>query len=278
MEFILNLQLLAEGAAPAASAENGEVAAPSGENGQDAADTQELSREAKFEQAIKGEYKALFDARVQSIVKDRLKNSKAAEDKLKALSPTLEMLGRKYGVDVSDVKALNKAIEDDDAYYEDEAMEKGLTVEQLKQIRRVERENAELKAQMEQAQMHEEADRIYAGWLEQAEKARAKYPSLDLSTELQNQQFVDLLRAGIDVEAAFTVVHKDEIMSAAMQYANKKGEEKVAASVAANGRRPAEGAASPNGAGVPKADVANMTREQREEIARRVARGEKITF
>ena len=275
--FTLDLQLLAEGAAPAAEAGNGEVAAPAGENGQDAADNQ-LSREARFEQAIKGDYKDLFDARVQSIVKDRLKNSKDAESRLKSLSPTLDMLGRKYGVDVNDVNALNKAIEDDNSFYEDEALEKGLSVEQLKEIRKVERENAELKAKMQEAQKREQADRIYAGWLDQAEKAKVKYPNLDLSAELQNGQFVDLLRAGVDVEAAYTVVHKDEIIGSVMQFANQKGEEKVAASVRANGMRPVEGAMKPEGTGSPRTDPASMTKEQREELIRRSLRGEKISF
>ena len=107
-------------------------------------------RNAKFEALIKGEYKDLYDQRMQDTVQKRLKSTKETVDKYNELAPTLEALAKKYGVDASDIKALNKAIEDDDSYYEQEALEKGITVEQLKEIRKMEKENSELKRQMEE--------------------------------------------------------------------------------------------------------------------------------
>ena len=96
-------------------------------------------RNAAFEALIKGEYKAEYDARVQDTVQKRLKSSKETVDRYNALTPTLELLAKKYGVtDYNDVEALNKAIQDDDAYYEAEAMEKGVDVSTLKQIRKME--------------------------------------------------------------------------------------------------------------------------------------------
>ena len=85
-------------------------------------------RNAEFEKLIKGEYKDLYDARVQDTIQKRLKSTKETVDKYNELAPTLDMLARKYGIsDASDIKALNKAIEEDDSYYEDEALEKGIT-------------------------------------------------------------------------------------------------------------------------------------------------------
>ena len=160
-------------------------------------------RASRFDEMIKGEYKDLYDAKVQDIVQRRLRNSKETVDKYNALTPTLELLSRKYGVDATDIKALTAAIEEDDSYYEDEALEKGITVEQLKSIKKMEKENAELKAQMREKEVRQKADQIYAGWMDQAQQMKAVYPSFDLNAELRNQKFVDLLRSNIDVRTAY---------------------------------------------------------------------------
>ena len=274
MEYLMNLQLLAEGAAPAAPAE-GALATP-GENEAEAPAAED--REAEFERMIKGDYKDLYDKRVSDTVKNRLKGTKETVDRYNKLLPTLDTLSHKYGVDANDIDALNKAIEDDDAYYEDEAFEKGVTVAQLKEIRKIERENSALKAQMREQQQRENADRIYADWMEQAERAKVKFPALDLRTELANDQFASLLRAGIDVESAYTVVHKDELIPAAMRFAEQKGAERVASRVTANKSRPVEGGVSQTMPGSTHTDVKSMSRQQREEIRTRVARGEHITL
>ena len=235
-------------------------------------------RNAKFEALIKGEYKDLYDQRVQDTVQKRLKGSKENEAKLNSLTPILDMLAKKYGVDASDIKALNKAIEEDDSYYEEEALEKGVSVEQLKAIRKMERENAELKKQMEEQNRRDNANKLYAQWMEQEQQTKSVYPSFDLRTEMQNPKFVDLLRSNIDVKTAFEVIHKDEIIPAAMQYTAKQVEQKIANKIIANGARPTENGNSSQGASLTKSDVSQLTKADRAEINRRVARGEKITF
>lgn len=235
-------------------------------------------RSAKFEALIKGEYKDLYDARVADTVQKRLKGSKETVEKYEALAPTLEMLAKKYGVDATDIKALNKAIEEDDSYYEEEALEKGVTVEQLKEIRKMERENAELKRQMEEQNRRDNANKLYAQWMEQEQQTKTVYPSFDLRTEMQNPKFVDLLRSNIDVKTAFEVIHKDEIIPAAMQYTAQQVEQKIANKIIANGARPTENGNSSQGASVTKSDVSQLTKEDRAEVNRRVLRGDRITF
>ena len=235
-------------------------------------------RNARFEALIKGEYKDLFDQRMQDTIQRRLKSTHEELDRYKALTPTLETLAKKYGVDPSDVKALNKAIEEDDSYFEEEALEKGITVEQLKEIRKMEKENAELKRQMAEQNRRDNANRQYAQWMEQADKAKAVYPSFNLNAELQNPQFLNLLRSNVDVRTAYEVIHKDEIIPAAMQFTAKAVEQKITQKIIANGARPAENGNSSQGATVTKSDVSQLTKADRAEIARRVARGEKISF
>ena len=235
-------------------------------------------RNAEFEKLIKGEYKDLYDAKVQDTIQKRLKGQKEIVDKYNSLNPTLEMMAKKYGVDANDIEALNKAIQEDDSYYEQEALEKGMTVQQLKEIKKMERENADLKAQMEEAQRQENGKKLYAAWMQQADEAKKVYPSFDLRAEMENTKFVDLLRSNIDVRTAYEVLHKDEIIPAAMQFTAQAVESKLAKKIASNGARPSENGMASQSAALVKSDVSQLSKEDRAEIIRRVQRGEKIRF
>lgn len=297
---IINLQLFAEGSGTGdggATGVTGEAAVPQGkgvknplENVQygiqpdaQATAVQETvetppDRNAEFEKLIKGEYKEQFNAKTQDIVQKRLKSTNETVDKFNALIPTLELLANKYGVDVNDINALNTAIEDDDAYFEDEALEKGLTVQQLKEIRKMEKENSELKRQMREQEAQQNANKLYSAWIEQAENVKSVYPSFDLSTEMQNPRFVDLLRSNVDVRTAYEVLHKDEIIPAAMQFTAQKVEQKLANKIIANGARPTENGISSQAASQVKSDVSQLSKADLAEVAKRVLRGEKISF
>ena len=235
-------------------------------------------RNAKFEALIKGEYKDLYDQRMQDTIQKRLKGTKETVDRYNELTPTIEMLAKKYGVDASDIKALNKAIEEDDSYYEEEALEKGLTVDQLKEIRKMEKENAELKRQMEEQNRRDGANKLYSQWMNQANEVKGIYPSFNLEAEMQNPKFIDLLRSNVDVRTAYEVIHKDDIISGAMQFAVQTANQKLTNKIIANGSRPSENGNSSQGGAVVKSDVSQLTKADRAEIIRRIQRGEKISF
>lgn len=238
-----------------------------------------IDREAEFEKLIKGEYKDLYDARMQDTIQKRLKGQKETVDKYEALAPTLDTLAKKYGVDASDIDALNKAIEEDDAYYEEEALEKGVTVEQLKQIRKMERENAELKKLRDEQNAKEAAEKKVAGWMEESKQVKAIYPQFDFRGEMQNPKFIDLLRVpGVDVRTAYELTHKDEIIAGAMQFTAKAVEKKIADKIAANGARPTENGLNSQSASLTKSDVSQLSKADILDVQRRVARGEKISF
>ena len=240
--------------------------------------TETLDRTAEFDKLIKGDYKDLYDAKVQDIVKKRLKNTQETVDKYNAITPMLETLAKKYGVDASDVNALSKAIEDDDAYYEDEALEKGVSVQQLKEIKKMERENAELKRQMDEERRQKNADKLYSAWMEQAETTKSVYPTFNLDAEMRNPQFVNLLRSNVDVRTAYEVLHKDDIIRGAMQFTANTVEQKLTNKIIAGGSRPTENGINAQSATVVKSDVSQLSKADRAEIIRRVARGEKIRF
>ena len=284
----LDLQLFAEGggvsgnsganATAAVSQKTGENTVSSiGEEATPAAGVNNSfeDRKAKYEAFIK-ENKDLDDERVQSILKGRLKSSKESAAKLESLSPTLELLAKKYGVKADDIESLNKAIEEDDSYYEQEAFEKGISVEQLKAVRKIEKENAALRKEKDERKRQDAAKETYATWMRQEQEARAVYPSIDLRTELQNPKFAELLKSNIDVKTAYEVIHKDDIIAGAMQYAAQAVEQRIADDIIAGGARPIENGNSSQGAATAKFDPSSMSRAERAEINRRVLRGEKI--
>ena len=266
---------------PLASVKYGiqEDAAPAAEVQQT---TEQPDLNAEFEQLIKGKFKDQYDARMQDTIRNRLKgkDSQIAEltGKQDAVTPILEMLGKKYGVDAKDIEALNKAILDDDSYFEEEALQRGISVQQLKEIRKMERENADLRKQMQEQKTKENADKLYAQWLQQEQETKQVYPSFDMKAEMQNPEFVNLLRSNVNVRTAYEVLHKDDIISGAMQFTAKTVESKIAKKIAAQGARPAENGMSSGSAAVVKSDVSQLSRADRDEIRRRVARGEKIRF
>ena len=95
---------------------------------------------------------------------------------------------------------------------------------------------------------------------------------------MKNPEFVKLLRAGIDIRPAYEVLHQNEILPAAMQFATQEAERKITNKVMANGARPTENGNNSQSAAVVKSDVSQLSKADRQEIARRVARGEKIRF
>ena len=235
-------------------------------------------RAAAFEQLIKGEYKDLYDARVQDIVKGRLKNSQETVERYNKLTPLLETMSSKYGVKADDIDALIAAVDEDSSFYEDEALEKGVSVETLKLQKKLERENASLKQQMQQEQQRQKSAQLYQKWSQESQAMQQTYPGFNLQNELQNDQFRQLLLNNIDVRTAYEVAHKDEIIPAAMSFAAKTAERKVVNSLAANGRRPAEGGNAQRASATVKSSVSQLTKQDMAEIERRVRNGERISF
>ena len=106
-----------------------------------------------FEDLIRGPYKAQYEARLQEVLRKRLKNSKAAADRWETLAPTLELLAGKYGIaDANDAQALAGAIRAEHGFPSAEA-EGGGEAEAVRRLRTLERENARLRRQILPAAM-----------------------------------------------------------------------------------------------------------------------------
>jgi hypothetical protein len=257
--------------------DSGQVAADqTGSDTTQAATEEKEDLDADFEALIKGKYKAQYDARFQQGINARHKDYMQNKQQLESLNPMLDMLKEKYGV--SDVSELQKAIMDDDSYYEQEAMDRGMTVEQLKYMKQMERENKAYK-EREQETIKEQMQREkIEGWLRQETEFKQKAPEFSLRAELANPEFERLLAAGVNVETAFNVIHQDEIMSGAMNYTAKKAVEKTVNDIKARGMRPSENGLGTTGAETKKKTVGEMTGNEILEMAKKAKKGEKISF
>lgn len=233
-------------------------------------------RKKAFNDLINGEYKDLYQENFQRVFDRRFKEVKGMETDLAAQKPILDKLMARYGV--SDVAELDKALTEDTEYWERVAEEKGMTVEQYHAMQRLEQENSELRAirqrQIGQQQFQQQID----DWYKQADKVKEIYPSFDFKTEAQNPEFLSLLKNGNTVEHAYKVLHFDELTQNAARVAAQTADAQAQARIKQKASRPSENGTSSKSAVIVKNDVANLTRRERAEIARRVARGDTISF
>ena len=275
-EYKLILDLFGEGG----GASGGAAAGAGGDGAQGAGGqaAQTTDRSAQFDAMIKGEYKEEYERRFKQGLDRRFKETESLRQQTEAARPLMELLAGKYGVDASDLNALLKAAEDDESYYENEAAEKGLTVQQLKQFKQMERENAKLKAAQEERQRVERANQVQARWAQESEALKAIYPKFDFAQEAQNEKFTRLLKSGVDVRTAYEVTHNDEIISGAMQFTAQRVQQKTVNDIRARGMRPDEGGLGEHPAGEGQLDVSKLTKAQRADMAKRAARGEIINL
>lgn len=304
---IINLQLFADGGA--AGGDGGAAAAAAGETGVQAPDAGVRNRKRRenplanvqygiqrteqaessqqaaeqgedtgsFDSLIKGKYKAEFDAHVQNIIRQRFKQNADNEAELEGLRSLRDAVGKKFNVDANDIEGLTKAVNYDEAALEEEAISRGMSVENLKLIKELEEKNEQMTKREQKSIAEQRMQEHFNQLAQQADKAKALYPGFNLMQEMQNPEFARLTApgVGIDVQRAYELVHMDEIKAQAAQQQAKA----FANSIKANGARPTEnGLNSEQAAATVKTDPRQLTPADRAEIKRRALRGEKVAF
>ena len=221
-----------------------------------------------------------YNKHMQATMQSRLRSAKGAEEALGKMAPALELLARKHGQDPAkiDYDALAKAISDDESYYEDKALEMGVSIETAKRIDQEERDTA--RQQREEARtLEEQKFQNHIMKLEQQGEALKKvFPNFDLRTELRNPTFARLTspNMGMSVEDAYYAVHRKEIDAARSQVIAQKTAQKISNSIQAGSRRPNENGTSGQAPSVTTFDYRTASREQREAFKKRIRSGEKI--
>ena len=277
-----DLQLFAE----ESMADEGSLAMSEGETteGAEVDTANEEGSPLSFEELIESnpEYKEALKKHTQDAISKRFKNQKDLQKRIDALTPGLNILAQKYGMEANDgqydYEALMQKVMDDDKLFEQEAYDRGMSVEDLKHMKQLEVENAQLNAQR-QALAQEEASREeFEKVYQQGEELKAFYPDFDLGVELENPDFARLLANDIPVRTAYEVVHKDELLASGMAFAVQKTKEQVSKSIQ-SGKRPQENGLSSQSATSPgEIDPSKLTLAQINELKARAQAGERITF
>ena len=225
-----------------------------------------------------------YNKQMQATVQARLRSAKGAEETLAKLAPALEVLARKHNLDPAnmDYDALTQAINNDDDYYEDKALQMGVSIETAKKIDQQERETARQQREQAKTLEQQKIQQHIAKLEQQGEAMKQTFPNFDLRTELQNPAFARMTspNVGISVEDAYYAVHRNEIQSAAMQVTAQKTAQKISNSIQAGSRRPEENGTTGQAPSVTTFDYRKASREQREALKKAIqdaaARGEKL--
>lgn len=241
----LCLQLFAQDAGGDTAQDTGvtQAAAASGATGvTQAPDAGVQSISAEFEALITGKFKEEYDARVSQTVQKRLKDHKALASRLEALTPAVEAMAKRYGIDPADGPGLAKAVAEDASF----------------------------------SRVEEQAQAQTLLWQSQGEQTQKIYPAFDFGQALKDPRFVRLIQNDVPVQTAYEVLHRDEILPAAMAHTAFAVEQKLCNSLAAMASRPRESAMGSSHAPLAQPSVSQMSPQERAAIVRRVQKGEKI--
>ncbi len=231
----------------------------------------EAERLAQY-QNFKEDFKDLHGKDVESIIKDRFKKYNGIEQQLGQYDPLVSLVKEKYKTD--DLTQLHAKLQEElfETLAETEEYD-GLTIEQIRQIETTKRENAELRNRFDSQEQEKVINQKIADWYKQADELKAEYPDFNLDDHANNEKFVKLLDAGIDVKTAYEITNIDTIKANVA----KKMEQNVVQNIQAKGlNRPKENGLNTTPGVIVKSDPSKFTKQDRLEIARRAKMGESI--
>lgn len=246
LRYTPDLQFFAGEGAENANGESGVECAVAGQNS-----ATQVNIDDEFAQLINGKFKEQFTKRTQAIIDKRFRQTKELEEYKEKVSPVVEHLMEKYGVEAGGEGTLIELMNKENNVASDEKMT---------------------------SRRNELRNRV-GDWLRQSEDTKKLYPDFDLRKELrENKLFSQLLLGGAPLTAAYETVHKDEILSGAMAYTADKVREQVVKGIEAKGRRPIENGVSSESAVVTSVDVNSLTSQDILKILKQVENGANISF
>lgn len=236
-------------------------------------------RRARFDALIGegGEFADLYREERQKAVNGGIARGKASVEKaMKAQQTVVDLLMARYGT--QDLGQLQEAINKDTSWLQSYADGRGISVQQAREQIALQ---AEVDAMRRQSAAEEGERRAQAQmelWSSQAQEVQAVYPEFDLQAAAQSEDFIGMLKSGVNMRTAYEVINMTAIKTAIAERAAKDAEARLTASIQANGARPVEGGTRGQPGATVKKDPSKMTYDEMDDIMARAARGERVTL
>lgn len=218
-----------------------------------------------------------INKKMQQTVAARVKGYQSI---INQLTPAMELLGKKYGIDTSDMakfdyEALANAVGNDESLYEGIAKELGVNRSTAKAITQREQKLAARERAVNET-MQDQMMREHFNKMEgQAAELKQSFPSFDLRTELANPAFARMVSpgGGLTVEQAYYALHHREIEAAKEKQTAAHVAQALSNSVQSGRKLPRENGIS-GSASEPVTNklYSQMTREERAEYKAKLQR------
>lgn len=257
----------------------GESSAPSQVGSDNSGQAEDLNAEWEALTGKGGKFHDMLGQVKSQTIQERFKNQADLSGQINQIGNDLSPLFMNYGLKTGDFEGLKNAIANDDAFFQAQAERAGLDVQQYK-------ENLKLKAEAERGRQITEAyeqqqrqNAMFAQWESEARELQQAFPAFDLGMEMQhNDRFYNFITNGASVQEAFLATHGNEILAGNNAHASAQATQNVVNAIQQRAARPAEGAMHPGAALVRKSDPSSLSNEDIDEINRRVAMGESVSF
>lgn len=244
------------------------------DNKEEDSNKEERNFDEEFDNLIKGDYKKQYDDRVHKNIAGKVAQINKLKAQNDSYAPIIRELSMKYNIQDGNLDSILNAIQKDTKSYEDEAYEKNMSVDEVIHLKRIEAENREFKRQAMEAQNRALMTEQINKWVDDAHKFSEMNPAFDFQKETQNQQFVELLKAGIDVKTAYNVMHINEIVDSAGQVKERETIDRIKS----RNSRPDELTKGLTSKVAVKNDVNSFTDEDFERVKQLAAQGKRIVF
>ena len=238
-----------------------------------------LSAEWKALTSKGGKFHDLYGQGVSDAVQSRFRNQADLQGQVDKISEDLSPLFMNYGLKAGDFEGLKNAIANDQAFFQAGAEREGLDVEQYKQQLKLKADAERYRQITEAYQEQQRQNEMFAQWESEAHELQEAFPAFDLGLEIENNEaFAKLITNGTSVRDAFVATHLNEIMNGSNAQAAQTATQNVVNTIQQRAARPVEGAINQSSAIQRKSDPSRLSNEDIDEINRRVAMGEAISF
>lgn len=268
---------------PASGGETGGSPAPAasgsaeGATNSTATETPAVDKSTAFQALIKGEYAEQYQQAVEGVLKRRLAPMTRLKEQAASQQALINAIGLRYGMDGSNLEALQKAVDEDRSYIERIADEKGMTMDQAAGWLKDQQKIAEFESKMREVQVRQQVEQNRQQFAQAIQEIKSVYPDFDPETELNDPRFVQALSI-LSPLGAYEALHREEINSNLIRMAAQETEKRVTDNIRANGMRPAENGLSSSGMVPNTVDLDKMSLKELNALIKRGQAGEKIRF